>query len=431
MDKRAIAAWCCYDWGITAGPVVIDTFIFSVYFTRSVAPSPEQGTAAWGQALAVAGVLVAVLSPLLGAIADRAGRRKPWIALFTAITVVATATLFWVMPAPSSMPLALVAMALAVVARELAMVFYNAMLPDLVPRDHIGRLSGWGWAAGYLGGIGCLLVALFGLVKGNPPLFGLVGIADLENIRAAAPLAALWFAVFALPLFLFVPDRAATGIGGRRAVVEGGLMLARTVREARKYRDIGMLLVASALFRDGLATLFAFGGIYAAGSFGMSFQEILLFGLALNATAAAGAAGFAWIDDRIGAKPTILLSLSALLGFGTGILLVHDKEWFWGLALGLGVFVGPVQAAGRSLLARMAPAGMVTEMFGLYSLSGRAAAFLGPLALGTATAAFASQRAGMATILGFFLAGLLLMLTVRVPPEAATRAPASGPADIA
>jgi UMF1 family MFS transporter len=190
-------------------------------------------------------------------------------------------------------------------------------------------------------------------------------------------------------------------------------------------------LVASALVRDGLATLFAFGGIYAAGSFGMSFQEILLFGLALNATAAAGAAGFAWIDDRIGAKPTILLSLSALLGFGTGILLVHDKEWFWGLALGLGVFVGPVQAAGRSLLARMAPAGMVTEMFGLYSLSGRAAAFLGPLALGTATAAFASQRAGMATILGFFLAGLLLMLTVRVPPEAATRAPASGPADIA
>jgi UMF1 family MFS transporter len=420
MDKRAIAAWCCYDWAITAGPVVIDTFIFSVYFTRSVAPSPEQGTAAWSQALAVAGLVVAVLSPLLGAIADRTGRRKPWIALFTVVAVVAMTALFWVTPAPSSMSLALVAMAVAVVARELAMVFYNAMLPGLVPPGHLGRLSGWGWAAGYLGGIGCLLLALFSLVKADPPLFGLLGTHDLENIRAVAPLAALWFAVFALPLFLFVPDRAATGIGWRRAVSEGIALLAATVREARQYRDIGLLLVASALFRDGLATLFAFGGIYAAGSFGMSFQEILLFGLALNAAAAAGAAGFAWVDDRIGAKPTILFSLSALLGFGAGILLVHDKAWFWGLSLGLGVFVGPAQAAARSLLARMAPPDKVTEMFGLYSLSGRAAAFLGPLALGTATAAFASQRAGMATILGFFLAGLLLMLAVRVPAAGKT-----------
>ncbi len=422
MNKPAIVAWCCYDWAITAGPVVIDTFIFSVYVTRSVAPSPEQGTAAWSQALAVAGFAVAVLAPLLGAIADRTGRRKPWIALFTVVAVTAMATLFWVLPSPSSMPLALVTMAIAVVSRELALVFYNAMLPGLVPPDHLGRLSGWGWAVGYLGGIGCLVLALFGLVKGDPPLFGLLGTHDLENIRAVAPLAALWFAVFALPLFLFVPDRPATAIGWRQAVADGARTLARTGCGARRYRDIAVLLVASALFRDGLATLFAFGGIYAAGSFGMSFQEILLFGLALNAMAAAGAAGFAWIDDRIGAKPTILISLSALLGFGAGILLAHDKGWFWGLAMGLGVFIGPAQAATRSLLARMAPPDMVTEMFGLYSLSGKAVAFLGPLTLGIVTTAFGSQRAGMATILGFFLVGLLLMLAVRVPSVGKTQA---------
>ncbi len=420
MNRRAVLAWCCYDWAITAGPVVIDTFIFSVYFTRSVAPTPEQGTVLWSQALAAAGFAIAVLAPLLGAIADRTGRRKPWLGVFTAVAATAMATLFWVTPTPSSIPLALVAMAVAVVARELAMVFYNSMLPGLVPPDHFGRLSGWGWAAGYLGGIGCLVLALFGLVKANPPLFGLVGTQDLENIRAVAPLAALWFAVFAVPLFLLVPDRPATGIGWRRAVIEGGRTLVRTVREVRRYRDVAVLLVASALFRDGLATLFAFGGIYAAGSFGMSFQEILMFGLALNTAAAVGAAGFAWIDDRIGAKPTIILALSALLGFGVGILLVHDKGWFWALSLGLGVFIGPSQAAARSLLARMSPPDMITEMFGLYSLSGKAAAFLGPLALGTATAVFASQRAGMATILVFFLAGLLLMLTVRVPSSPET-----------
>ncbi len=415
MDKRAIAAWCCYDWAITASPVVIDTFIFSGYLTRSVAPTPAQGTAAWSQTLALAGLVIALLAPFLGAIADRTGCRKPWIAVFTGTAVVAMATLFWVTPTPSSMPLALIAMGIAVVARELAMVFYNAMMPELVPSGHFGRLSGWGWAAGYLGGIGCLMVALFVLVKGDPPLFGLLSPHDQENIRAVAPLAALWFGLFALPLFLWVPDRPATGLGWRQAVGEGGRGLVQTVREVRQYRDIVALLVASALFRDGLVTLFAFGGIYASGEFGMSFQEVLLFGLALNTAAAIGAASFAWIDDWIGAKPTVLISLSALLGFGCGLLLVHDKGWFWGLALGLGIFIGPAQAAARSLLVRMAPPERVAEMFGLYSLSGKAAAFLGPLALGTATTLFASQRAGMATILGFFLAGLLVMLAVRGP----------------
>lgn len=419
MDRRAVAAWCFYDWAITASHAVVDTFIFSVYFTRSVAPTPEQGTAAWSHAVAVGGLLVALLSPVLGAIADRAGRRKPWIGVFTLLSLVALTALFWVTPEPSSMTLALVAVAAATVFRELAFVFFNSMLPDLAPPDRLGRVSGWGWAMGYAGGLVCLVVALYGLVKGEPPLFGLVGREAMENVRAVAPLTAIWFAVFALPLFLWTPDRAAAGIGWLRAVREGLGTLAETLRHVRRYRDVVWFLVASALYRDGLATLVGFGGIYAAGSFGMSFQEILVFAIALNVTAGLGATGFAWVDDAIGAKAVILITLVGLLGFGGGILLVHDKGWFWGLALGLGTFMGPAQSAGRSLLARMAPPDRVAEMFGLYSLSGRAAAFMGPLALGWATTAFDSQRAGMATVLVFFLAGLVLMIKVREPARGA------------
>ncbi|MEI6559041.1 MAG: MFS transporter [Rhodospirillaceae bacterium] len=415
IDPRAALAWCSYDWGITAGHAVIDTFIFSVYFSRSVAASPAEGTAAWGNALAAAGFVIAVLSPVLGAIADRTGRRKPWIAGFTVIAVAAMLALYGVTPEPASAPLALTGLAVMVAARELALVFYNAMLPTLAPPDHLGRLSGWGWAAGYVGGLACLVLALWGLVKADAPLFGLLGTAAQENVRATAPLAGLWLALFALPLFIWTPDQPATGIGLGQAAREGLATLWQTLREARKYRDIAWFLVASAFYRDGLATLTAFGGLYAAGSFGMSFSEILVFAMLLNVTAALGAASFAWIDDRIGARPTIIITLVGLLAFAGGILLVHDKVWFWGLSMGLGTFIGPSQAAGRSLLARLAPAGMVTEMFGLYGLSGKAAAFLGPLALGWATAAFDSQRAGMATILVFFLAGLVLMLGVREP----------------
>ncbi len=415
MDPRAIAAWCSYDWGMTAGHAVIDTFIFSVYFSRSVAATPAEGTAAWSAALAAAGLVIALLSPVLGAIADRTGRRKPWIAGFTVIAVAAMLALYGVTPEPASAPLALAGLAVMVAARELALVFYSAMLSSLAPPDHYGRVSGWGFAAGYVGGLACLVLALYGLVKADAPLFGLIGTAAQENVRAVAPLSGLWLALFALPLFFWTPDQPATGLGLRRAAREGLETLWRTLREVRKYRDIAWFLLAAAIYRDGLATLTGFGGLYAAGSFGMSFSEILVFAMMLNVTAALGAAGFAWVDDRIGAKPTIVITLIGLLVFASGILLVHDKGWFWGLSLGLGTFIGPSQAAGRSLLARLAPEGMENEMFGLYGLSGKATAFLGPLALGGVTAATESQRAGMATILVFFLVGLLLMLKVREP----------------
>lgn len=410
---KAVLGWCFYDWAISAYNTVIGTFVFSVYFTKAVAASEVEGTAGWGRALAVAGLLVAVLSPVLGAVADRGGRRKPWLALFTVLTVAASAALWFVKPDPGFVPLALAAVVVGTLFFELATVFYNAMLTDLAPEDRIGRVSGWGWGLGYIGGLSALVVCLFALVQTETPLFGLLGTAEQENVRATSVVVALWLAVFSLPLFLLTPDRAGGGVPLGRAVREGVAMLAGTIRSLPGHANLLRYLLASAIYRDGLNTLFAFGGIYAAGSFGMSFEEIVVFAIALNVTAGLGAIGFAWIDDRIGARRTILLSLAGLIGFGAPLLLVQSKAAFWVLALGLGVFVGPAQAAGRSLMARLSPPRMATEMFGLYALSGRAVAFLGPLLLAWATEAFDSQRAGMATILLTFAAGFALMLGVR------------------
>ncbi|HEV7371572.1 MFS transporter [Arenibaculum sp.] len=413
VRRRAILGWCFYDWAASAYNTVIGTFVFSVYFARGVAENEVAGTADWARALAVSGIAVALLSPVLGAIADRGGRRKPWLALFTLLTVVFSAALWWVRPDPDYVLYALLTVALGNVAFELANVFYNAMLPDVAPPGHVGRVSGWGWGLGYVGGLAALVACLFGLVQAEAPLFGLLDAEEQEPVRATALLVAAWVAVFSLPLFVLTPDRASTGVPAARAVREGLRVLAATLRSVRRLGNLLRYLIASAVYRDGLNTLFAFGGIFAAGTFGMSFDEIVVFAIALNVTAGLGAAGFAWIDDLIGAKRTILISLLGLIAFGLPLLLARDVFWFWVLALGLGLFLGPAQAAGRSMMARLSPAGMEAEMFGLYALSGRAVAFVGPLLLAWATEAFASQRAGMATILVSFVVGFALMLAVR------------------
>ncbi|MCC7045647.1 MAG: MFS transporter [Alphaproteobacteria bacterium] len=409
---RALVAWAFYDWANSAVATVITSFVFSTYFTRAVAVTPELGTAQWSHAQSASALAIAVLAPILGAVADRGGRRKPWLAAFTLTSIVATALMWYVRPSPDYAILALVLVAIGTLGFEFGTVFYNAMLPDLAPRAKLGRWSGWGWALGYVGGLGALVVCLVGFVQTDRPWFG-VGTAEAANIRATTVVVAAWFAVFALPLFLFTPDTPSRGTTMARAVREGLAMLAHTLRQLRRRPVIARFLLAQMLYADGLATLFAFGGIYAAGTFGMSFAEVIQFGIVLNVTAGLGAAAFAPLDDRFGAKRTIVLSLIGLILCGTVVLLVRDKAMFWIAGSALGLFVGPAQAASRSMMARLAPAGERAEMFGLLALSGKATAFLGPALLGWATLAFSSQRAGMATILLFWIAGLAMVMRVK------------------
>ncbi|UCH74954.1 MAG: MFS transporter [Rhodospirillales bacterium] len=413
-DRKAIISWCFYDWANSAYPTIITTFVFGAYFTKAVAVTPESGTAAWGYTVGAAGLAVALLGPVLGAIADQGGRRKPWLSVFTAGGVLTTALLWFTLPDPAFIPWALILLALSSIAFEFGMVFYNAMLPDLVGPGRVGRVSGWGWGLGYAGGLACLVIALFGFVQTETPLFG-VSTEAAGHVRAVTLLAAGWYALFALPLFLFTPDRTAVELGTLPAIRAGMAALLGTVRQIRDYREILWFLVARMFYADGLVTLFAVGGIYAAGTFGMGFGEVVQFGIALNVTAGLGAFAFAWLDDRIGAKPVIAVALFALIGLGGAALAATAKSTFWIVGMALGVFVGPAQAASRSLMARLAPVDMRTEMFGLYALSGKATAFLGPLTFGLVTDLFDSQRAGMATILVFLGVGLLLLLPVREP----------------
>jgi UMF1 family MFS transporter len=421
--RVGLAAWCLYDWSSSAFNTVIGTFIFSVYFARGIYGDETGGAALWTYTLGAAGLIVAVLSPILGSIADRGGRRKPWLFAFMMNTVIATALLYFARPDEAYIVYALALVVIAAITFELATVFYNSMLPTIAPDNMTGRISGWGWAMGYMGGLGSLALCLVLLIQTDTPFFGLVGTDDAQNVRATVLVVALWYFVFALPLFFLTPDTPAAPGPLREHVRTGLKVLWNTLKQIRHQGHLVRFLIASALYRDGLSTLFAVGGLYAAGTFGMTFDQILIFAIALNVTAGIGAASFAFVDDWLGPKVTILIALAALIGLGSTILLVDDMTVFIVLALGLGNFVGPAQAAGRSMMARLTPRSMESEMFGLYALAGKSISFLGPVLYATATTIFDSQRAGMATIVLVWTAGALLLATVPAPKGSRPEAP--------
>jgi UMF1 family MFS transporter len=407
-------AWALYDWANSAFFTLIQTFVFATYFVRVLAENETIGTAVWGYMTAVTGFAIALGGPVLGAMADQRGRRKPWIAVFTGICVVATAGLWFVAPSPDYVLLGLVLVGIGTLGAEFASIFYNAMLPDLAPPGHIGRWSGWGWGLGYAGGLVCLTLALVAFVEVDNPWFDFDRGAS-EHVRATFLLTAAWVLVFSVPLFLVSPDLPSTGKTLSQAISQGFRQLLSSARHVRRYQHIVRFLLARMLYTDGLIALFMFGGVYAAGTFDMSQADVLKFGIALNISAGLGAAAFAWVDDRIGAKPTIMVSLVGLIVPGILILLVDSEAAFWLLGIMIGVFIGPVQAASRSYLARAAPQGLRTEMFGLYALSGKATAFLGPLAVGWLTHLTGSQRIGMSPIIVLLVTGFVLMLTVPKP----------------
>lgn len=404
-------AWCLYDWANSPFTTVVITFVFSAYFAKAVAPDEVTGTALWGYAMSLSGLAIAVSGPFFGAIADKTGRRKPWLFAFTALCAVTTVFLWQIKPEAAYVSLALTLAAVANYGFESAMVFYNAMLPDIARREKIGRVSGWGWGLGYFGGLTALAVCLVGFVQAETPWFGL-NKEGAEHLRATPVLVAVWLAVFSLPLFFLTPDRERTALPLGAAAKDGIATLWKTIKGVRAYKDVAWFLVARMLYTDGLNTLFAFGGIYAAGTFGFTFTELILFGIAINVTSGVGAFAFGWLDDKIGPKRTVIIALVGLCVLSVSLLLIDSKTLFWAFGLPLGIFVGPAQSASRSYMARLAPKELTTEMFGLYAFSGKATAFLGPAVLALATDLFTSQRAGMATILGFFVIGGLLLLKV-------------------
>jgi len=414
VGRRAQISWALYDWAGNAFATVILSFVFSAYFTRAVAETPEAGTSLWGTTIAIASIAVALMAPIAGAVADQGGPAKPWLAMCTVLCVGATAGLWFVEPAASAVLLALILVGIGQFGFEMSFVFYNSMLPRLVPSHQMGRLSGWGWGLGYIGGLVILSVALFGFIRVETPPLGLDK-DTAEHVRIVGPLAACWFAVFALPLFLWTPDRAATRQSPGTMLRQGVRQLVQTFRRIRSHANTFRFLIARLFYYDGLNTMFVFGGVYAAGTFDMDVATVTLFGIALNVAAGLGAAVGGWVDDWIGPKRTILASLVGLLACGTILVITDQTQVFWVFGVALGLFMGPVQSASRSLMGRLAPADMETEMYGFYATSGKATSFIGPALVAWLAEVSGSQRIAVASIMLFFLVGIILMLRVRDP----------------
>jgi len=444
---RALVGWALFDWAAQPYYTLVVTFLFAPYFANAVAPNPAEGQALWGYAAAAAGILIAVGSPFLGAMADGRGRRKPWVAVFAVIFVASLSSLWLATPGADTARIALIlaAFVAATAAIEYSAVFTNAIMPSLVPQSLLGRLSGIGWGVGYAGGL-VSLALMAGLIVPNPAtgltLLGFEPLLTLdtaarEGDRLVGPFAAAWFVVFMVPFFLFVPDarRRKAAPSGRPATAE----LWDTIRSLPSHPSILLFLVARMIYSDGLSAIFAFGGIYGAFVFGWGPLELALFGIILTVAGVVGAVIGGVLDDRVGSKTVIVSALLILLIGAFGILSVDKTHVFFTaevaakapgsepfssvgervfLAFGIlvGIVAAPVQAASRALLARLAPADKVTQFFGLFAFSGKVTAFLAPLMVAAVTQATGDQRLGMASIALFLMAGAILMLPVRTAP---------------
>jgi len=419
FDRRATIAWALYDFANSAFTTLVVTFVYAAFFTKLMAEDEIAGTAIWSRGVTVTAIAVAALSPFLGALADRGGFRKRALLATTVTCVLATVALYFPEPGGADATVAIVIFVIGNVAFELGGVFYNAFLPEVAPPHMLGRVSGWGWALGYVGGLLCMVIAFATMVFPDPPWFGLSAEAG-QNIRATNLLVALWYALFALPIFFVVKEE-------RKPVQVKGILratarqLGETFRSLKDYRQVARLLVARLVYNDGLVTVFAFGGVYAAGTFRFTFQEILIFGIVLNVAAGAGAFAMGFLDDELGGKRTLLITL---VGLGAGTLLgalAPSAEWFWVAGITIGIFAGPNQSASRSLLARFVPEDKENEFFGFFAFSGKATAFMGPFLFGVLTEAFGTQRAGIFAVLGSFVIGAALLLRVDEVEGAATR----------
>ena len=441
--RSAVISWVFFDWAAQPYFTLITTFVFAPYFVNHVAADPASGQALWGFATAAAGLMIALMSPVLGAIADANGRRKPWIAAFGALLVVGASLMWFGRPgAANVIPALLLAYGIATIGVEFATVFNNAMMPTLVPPDKIGRLSGTGWATGYVGGILSLILVL-GFLAASPetgrtlfgftPLFGLDPLTH-QGDRITGPLTGIWFIVFVLPMFLLTPDYPAKR-SLNEALREGLTELRQTLAGLPKQKSLAAFLLANMVYTDGLVSLFAFGGIYAAGTFGWNTIEIGSFGIILAIAGTFGAWLGGKLDDKLGPKRVIAGSMVILLFSIVAILLVNkDAILFVKVAppvpggvlfssnaerayliLGclIGMAGGPLQAASRTLLIRLAPQDRIAQYFGLFALTGKVTSFVGPLLIGAITAITESQKAGMAVLVLFFVAGLALLGRVR------------------
>lgn len=424
--RKRVVAWGLWDWGSAAFNAVVLTFVFSVYLVDAVGDDLPGSTPAstWlGWFLAGAAAIAAISAPVTGRRSDELGRRKRSLMMLTVAVVILVAALFFVRDDYRYLWLGLALLAVGSVTFELSQVPYFAMLQQVSTPATVGRVSGFGFAMGYVGGIVLLLICYLGFIVGDGDTRGLLGIPTQDglNIRLIALLCAVWFLLSAIPLFLLMPENQplVARSAPKPSILDLYRGLASDVRTLwRRDRNTVWFLLASAVFRDGLAGVFTFGAVLAVTVYGVGAGDVLLFGIAANVIAATGALIGGRLDDVIGPKPVIVGSLAAMVAIGLTLFFVSGPTMFWALGLALCFFPGAVQSCARSYLARMTPEGVEGQMFGLYATTGRAVTFLSPLAFSTFQVVFGSEKAGVLGLTAVLFIGLLVILPVRAPAPA-------------
>jgi UMF1 family MFS transporter len=423
--KGRIIGWAMWDWGTQPFNTVITTFVFSVYLTSESFGATNTTSTALAISTALSGLLVALLAPVLGQNSDRSGRGVRNLRLQTWLLAALSAALFFVKPEPGFLVLGLVLLGIGSIVSEVASVNYNASIEQVASPHNVGRVSGFGWGMGYLGGILVLLLLYFVFIQPEVGLFGVTG-DDGMDIRVSMVVCGLWTLLFTIPTFLVLRDRPREK-APRVGVVDSYKLVGASLRRLWGHsRHTVYFLGASALFRDGLAGVFAFGAVLAAGTFEMSAGEVIIFGAAANIIAGISTMLFGLLDDVLGPKRVILISLVALVLLGAGVFVLHDggPMVFWTLGLAMTAFVGPAQAASRSFLARVIPEGQAGEIFGLYATTGRVVSFLSPAAFALfiwigarITGESNTQYWGILGIALVLVAGLAVLIPVKTPQQ--------------
>lgn len=433
LGKR-IWGWFFFDWASQPYNTLLITFIFAPYVQEMVGDG-SRAQSAWGFGIGAAGIVIALLAPVLGALADTSGNRLTWIKGFSAMYVAGAGMLWFAAPSDFDLVLTLFWFALGMIGMEFATIFTNSMLPDLGPAEKIGRLSGNGWAFGYAGGLVALVVMLTLFAESGETGRTVIGIAPVlgldpearEGTRFVGPLTALWYAVFMVPFFLWVRDPKPPALPAgavRRALAE----VATTVRRLPRTPSLFAYLGSSMVYRDALNGMYTFGGIYAAGVLGWSVVDVGVFGILAIISGAVFAVVGGRADEAFGPKPVITACILILTGVAVAILFVSPTRLFgvplaegspapdvafYILGVTIGAAGGVIQAASRTMMVRQADPARMTEAFGLYALAGKATSFVAPLAIGFATWATGSQQMGVTPLIALFLIGLALLAFVK------------------
>ncbi|MBY5331223.1 MFS transporter [Rhizobium leguminosarum] len=444
--EKGIWGWMFFDWAAQPFFTVVTTFIFGPYFVSRLTDDPVSAQTTWSNMATISSVIIALLSPVLGSIADQSGARKPWIGFFAVIKIASLFCLWFAAPgSPVLYPV--IFMILASISAEFSIVFNDSMMPRLVGKHEVGKLSNTAWGLGYLGGI-IVLIAVVTLLAASPetgktilgldPLFGLDPETG-QDARITGPISAVWYLIFILPMFFFTPD-VGKGLPFGTAVRSGLRELKNTLGELRERRGILTFLIARMIYQDGVNGLLILGGIFAAGMFGWATIEIGIYGIILNVIAIFGCLIAGRIDKGVGSKVTVVISLTMLLLATIGIISTGPGYTLFGLmplptadsgglfgtaaekayilyGLLIGLAFGPVQASSRSYLARSVNIEEAGRYFGIYALSGRATSFMATLLFSLVTYMSGSPRLGMATLILFLAGGLILLIRTPYPAD--------------